>query len=143
MIPRFNEFGHLPVGGHQCTWDEFFDRFRITDRRRELCAKLEEVLAIARVCGFLKVMVGGSFPTSEENPGDIDLAWVTDFEVTKETVKPECIQLMDSRIAEEKYHWSMLFLPVDHDHQRIQDWALRLGYCAKTRRDRGMLVLDI
>jgi hypothetical protein len=88
MIPAFNEYGHLPVGGHACTWQEFNERFRHNDRRRALCAKLEEIVRMARGCGFLKVLIGGSFPTAEEAPGDMDLAWVTDFNVTKGYCRP-------------------------------------------------------
>ena len=143
MIPPFDEFGHLPVGGHECTWEEFHERFRINERRTELCTKLIGIVEIAKSCGFLKVLVGGSFPTSKERPGDMDLAWVTDFEITKDNVKPECVQLMEDQIAAERFGWNMQYLPIDHDLERIQYWAQMLGYCTKTKRDRGMLVLDL
>jgi len=105
--------------------------------------KLQEIVNIARGCGFLKVLVGGSFPTAVDNPRDIDVTWVTDLNVTKETVKPECIQLMDDALAKEAYGWNMLYLPIDHDLRSIQDWAQQLGFCTKTRKDRGMLVIDL
>lgn len=143
MIPDFNEHGFLPVGGHNCTWEEFYEKFRINEDRRVLCATLEEVVATARRCGFLKVLIGGSFPTSKERPHDIDLVWVTDVDVTKDTVKPECVHLMEDRLADERYGWSMQYVPVDHDQERIQYWAAQFGWCSQTQRPRGMLVLDL
>lgn len=143
MIPEFDDFGHLPVGGHECSWGEFYERFRINENREELCKKLAEVVALAKNCGFLKVLIGGSFPTAKDNPKDMDLAWITDFDVTKDAVKPECIQLMEDRATAGNFGWSMQYLPIDHDLERIQQWAKAFGYCEKTHRDRGMLVIDL
>jgi hypothetical protein len=143
MIPALNESGHLPVGGHYCTWDEFYGRFRFNERRVSLCEKLQGVLDLARRCGFVRVIIGGSFPTAKEAPRDMDLSWVTAANVTKETVKPECVKLMDSMVAEEEYQWSMQYLPLDRDEVKIQYWANQLGFCVKTFRDRGTLVIDL
>jgi hypothetical protein len=143
MIPDFDECGHLPTGGHECTWEEFHARFRVNQHREELCKKLATLVELGRKCGFLKVLVGGSFPTAKDHPEDIDLAWVTDLEVTKDTVRPECIQLMEDRATHENFGWSMQYLAIDHDRQRIQYWARQFGYCSKTKRDRGMLVIDL
>ena len=60
MIPNLDEHGHLPIGGHWCSWEEFYERFRITKRRDELCDTLEKVVAIAQGCGFVAVLVGGT-----------------------------------------------------------------------------------
>ena len=144
MIPALDAFGHLPAGGHHCTWPEFYERFQTNDRRRDICKKLDGILALARQCGFLKVLVGGSFPTAEEQPDDMDLTWIVDKDVSKDTVKPECVKLMDDRIAADEFSgWSMLYLPLNHDEVEIQFWAHKLGFCAKTKRDRGTLVLDL
>jgi Family of unknown function (DUF6932) len=143
MIPELNESGHLPVGGHACTWEEFYLRFRCSERRQELCLALEPIIALARHCGFLRVMIGGSFPTSAASPRDIDLTWIAAENVSKDTVKPECVKLMDDKMAKDEYGWNMLFLPIDHDESKIQHWARQLGFCCKTNKDRGMLVIDL
>jgi len=143
MIPAFNDSGHLPVGGHYCTWEEFYERFRFNDRRVSLCDKLQGILGLARRCGFLRVIIGGSFPSTAPAPRDIDLSWIVDDDVTKETVRPECVALMDSMAAEGKYQWSMMCLPLDNDDARIQLWATRLGFCFKTKKERGTLVIDL
>jgi hypothetical protein len=143
MVPAFNDSGHLPVGGHHCTWDEFYARFRFSERRTALCEKLRGIVELARRCGFLKVIIGGSFPTAVQAPRDIDLTWITAQDVTRETVKPECVTLMDTMAAEEKYEWSMMCFPLGDDEAKIQYWAKELGLCFKTKKDRGTLVIDL
>ena len=143
MIPALNDFGHLPVGGHYCTWEEFYERFRFNDCRTLLCAKLQGVLDLARRCGFIRVIIGGSFPTAAVAPRDIDISWITAADVTKETVKPECVKLMDNMASQEEYQWDMNYLPLDHDKERIDRWAKDLGFCFKTHRDRGTLIIDL
>ncbi len=143
MIPALNDFGHLPVGGHPCTWEEFYERFRFNERRVSLCEKLQGILALAKRCGFLRVMIGGSFPTAADAPRDMDLTWITAANVTKETVRPECVKLMDDAAAKAEYGWNMLYLPLNHDDAKIQYWARELGFCVKTLKDRGTLVIDL
>jgi hypothetical protein len=143
MIPNPNDFGNLPLGGHYCTWEEFNARFRTNPRRNQLCIQFEEIAAVARRCGFIKVMIGGSFPTSKSAPSDMDLAWITEPDVTKDTVKPDCLNLMEDSAAKRYYGWNMQYLPVDSDEEKIQYWARQFGYCFKTKRDRGMVILDL
>jgi hypothetical protein len=143
MIPDFDKFGHLPVGGHSCSLDEFFARFRFNDHRLRLCTKFEGILALARRCGFLAVLIGGSFPTAKEEPRDMDLTWITDPNVDKDKVKPECRALMDDAAAAGAYGWSMLYLPINHDAQEINYWARELGFCYHTNRSRGMIFIDL
>jgi hypothetical protein len=143
MIPAFNDFGHLPVGGHHCTWDEFHARFRFSERRTALCEKLRGIVDLARRCGFLKVMIGGSFPTAIPAPRDLDLTWIVSQNVTRETVRPECVTLLDTMAAEEEHKCSMMYVAVGDDEAKIQDWAKNLGFCAKTKRDRGTVVIDL
>lgn len=143
MIPSFNDVGHLPVGGHYCTWAEFYDRFRCNERRAALCEALEPIVQLARDCGFLRVMVGGSFPTAAAHPSDLDLTWITADDVSKETVRPECVKLMEDTAAKAAFGWNMLYLPINHHDEDIQHWARELGFCLKTRRNRGMVVIDL
>jgi hypothetical protein len=143
MIPDFDQFGNLPSGGHECTWEEFHGRFRFAGRREVLCRALEPIVQLARNCGFLRVMIGGSFPTSKSEPGDIDVTWITDPDVSKDTVRPECVKLMEDHTAKGEFGFNMFFLPIDNDRAQIQKWALLFGFCAKTKKDRGMLVIEL
>jgi len=75
MIPPFNEHGELPPGAHECTWAEFEERFAFSARRRELLDALRRVLATLERAGVLRIWVGGSFVTTKQGPGDVDLCW--------------------------------------------------------------------
>jgi len=75
MIPPFSEDGHLPPGVHPCTWAGFEARFAFSARRRELLHSLTRALASLRRAGVVCVWVGGSFVTTKEAPGDVDLCW--------------------------------------------------------------------
>jgi hypothetical protein len=143
MIPPFNDVGDLPPGGHVCSWEEASTRFKTNDHRSRLWEKLLAIVAIARQCGFIKVLIGGSFPTMKELPDDIDLSWITPEGVTKETVHPDCVALMEDTLAVDVYGWNMLYLPIGNNPARIQQWALDLGFDASNMRDRGTLVLDL
>lgn len=86
-IPPLNELGHLPTGEHLCTIteiDHHFGRFQGSERRTELTKKLKQYLddltdanTIAALSNIPKVVdhiiVNGSYTTSKDEPGDIDL----------------------------------------------------------------------
>ena len=143
MIPDFNEYGDLPVGGHSCSFDELERRFKINECRNALCEKLTQIIELARRCGFIKALIGGSFPTAKQEPGDIDIAWITPKGVTKDTVQPGCVKLMEDNTASSEYGWSMQYLPVGEDEDRIQYWARQFGFDSYTLRERGVLLLDL
>ena len=76
-IPPLDEHGLLPVGVHDCTIDELrarFGSFQHTDRRPQLIQKLQNLVAEARLGGFVRgLLVDGSFVTAKSDPNDIDL----------------------------------------------------------------------
>lgn len=78
MIPEFNDNGNLPPGLHTADWGEIRSRFGWTTRRRELLDGLMAALELLRQAGCRQVFINGSFVTSKENPGDIDVAWDPD-----------------------------------------------------------------
>ena len=75
MIPPFDEHGELPPGTHECTLAEFQERFAFSARRRELLHSLRGVLRALERAGVLRVWIGGSFVTTKQEPGDVDLCW--------------------------------------------------------------------
>jgi hypothetical protein len=75
MIPAFDTHGNLPPGIHLATWDAMVAQFGWTVHRRRLLAGLEAALELLRTAGCRRVYINGSFVTSEEEPGDIDVAW--------------------------------------------------------------------
>lgn len=77
-LPEFEPAtGYLPGGQvHAATIDEIRERFGGTYRRRELLANFEDVVRLLRELGVTEIMIGGSFVTSKQRPGDIDVIYV-------------------------------------------------------------------
>lgn len=145
MIPAFIDGVNLPAGGHRCTLAELEQRFVNSERRLELFQTLIDAMRLARSCGFLHVLLGGSFPTSRESPKDIDITWFCPPGTTKTSVREECTQIMED--ASDK--GSFLYVPFDVGTgpaewpAKMELWALQLGFDFKTKTDRGVLLLDL
>jgi hypothetical protein len=81
-IPELNDEGLLPCGIHDCTMEEIheiFGRFMSCDRRPKLMAKLSQYVEHVKESGVAKyLIIDGSFVTSKEEPGDIDILMVLD-----------------------------------------------------------------
>ncbi|MDR1729849.1 MAG: hypothetical protein LBR52_04225 [Prevotellaceae bacterium] len=69
---NFNADGVLDSGIHKMTWEEFYDFFSFSPRRKELLEGLQKVVVILREIGATHIYVDGSFVTSKEEPGDWD-----------------------------------------------------------------------
>ena len=89
-IPNLNEHGLLPVGIHDCTFQELEEQFGqdrwvkapesssvrevLRQQRGRLCARLADYLAEVRRVGLeVEVLVDGSFVTDKPDPNDVDL----------------------------------------------------------------------
>jgi hypothetical protein len=79
-IPALNADGVLPPGIFDCTLAEVRERFgsfQISDQRRRLFARLEELCGAMQRSGLFKaLLVDGSFVTGKSAPNDIDLVAV-------------------------------------------------------------------
>jgi hypothetical protein len=92
-IPELNEYGHLPIGIHDCTFLELEARFGqnrwaidtqensrreiLCPQREQLCGHLKSYLAELRRVGLdVELFVDGSFVTEKPDPNDIDLVVV-------------------------------------------------------------------
>jgi len=72
-VTPFNEHGYLPPGVHRATLDEIEARFgSLTPERRELMQSLRWLVDMVRRDDVLRLIVNGSFVTTETNPGDVD-----------------------------------------------------------------------
>lgn len=141
MIPDFVDGINLPPVRCDCTWDELVSRFARSSRRKKLCEELFVLAKTARRCGLLGVIIGGSFPTSKEEPGDLDLTWIAPAGVTKDDVSPECAELMNGTATKEKTGHDMGYCPVGSPLLECVVWAY--GFDRRTGIERGVLVMDI
>ena len=143
MIPLFADGINLPPGGHECTWEELVERFCRSPRRQLLCRRLRSLLESAKRCGALKVLVGGSFPTSKEGPGDLDLTWIVPTEIEIDSLREECRQLFTPSLSKDRFGCDTFCFPIGNNCEKIQEWALKLGFDAKARTERGMVLVDL
>jgi hypothetical protein len=102
------------------------------------------LLERAKHCGALKVLVGGSFPTSKEEPGDLDLSWIVPSGIKLDSLRRECRELFcEPWLSRERFGCDTLYFPIGDNCEKIQEWAVKLGFDAMTRTDRGMILVDL
>src|SRR5258708_13039356 len=96
MIPFFKDDGpNLPPGIHECTLEEIEQRFSSGEKRQKLFATLRQVSDVAKQCGFLEIVIWGSFPTTKEDPRDLDLFITTMPDVDRDALQTAFIDLLD------------------------------------------------
>jgi hypothetical protein len=92
MIPEFTEQGLLPEGVHRATIDEFEQRFVYfdrSDRRFRIFDGLRRLYNEASNSGIVRrLLVGGSYVTSEPEPNDFDCILVIDASVQDQNLPP-------------------------------------------------------
>lgn len=145
MIPGYVDGLNLPVGGHLCSLSELEERFAWNDRRKRLFEVLVNVIRLAKRCGFLHALLGGSFPTAKDLPDDIDVTWFCAPGTDKTTVDEECIQIMEDRSEDGNFQYVPFDAGSGHEQRRakLDLWSSHWGFDAKTGGLRGVILLDL
>jgi hypothetical protein len=144
MIPDFVDELNLAPGGHRCSIDEVQARFGQGQARMHLYAKLTRLMECAKKCGFLYVLLGGSFATAKESPGDLDITWFGPCGMNKHNVESDCADLMDGSTSKERFGCDMLFIPLEPTQpDQLDFWGRQLGFDTKTSKERGTLILEL
>lgn len=69
-------YEYLPAGDHEAALDEVEHQFGCsTFRRRELMTSLREVVDKLRGLGVTTIWIDGSFVSSKQRPGDVDVIY--------------------------------------------------------------------
>jgi len=71
----FLDNGCLVSGVHFMTWNDFYDRFSFSPKRKELLEGLERAIVTLRRCGCMVIYIDGSFVTNKLEPNDYDACW--------------------------------------------------------------------
>lgn len=96
-IPAFNELGYLPPGIHETSWPKFMERFATNPQRQKLATGLAAALRKLAIAGCRRVIIGGSFVTSKENPNDFD-GWYENFGLDFNILDPLFVENVESQI---------------------------------------------
>jgi hypothetical protein len=140
MIPYFHDGLNLPAGLHQATMQEVAEHFGKTAKRIQLCASLQRVLNIGKDCKFRKVILFGSFVSSKESPGDIDLFWTLAPGTDTDTLKIHCRELLDAPNSKQRFQCDVFWCFDEDDAIRrmAEMWQLD-----RSGRKRGLVVIDL
>jgi hypothetical protein len=114
-IPNLEGSGLLPAGEHVCDLDEVEGMFAHNARRADLFRQLRpfRVMLEAQGLGQLPLYVDGSFSTSKDHPGDIDVVLdLTDATDEQEGSAFRLFALSHSQIKEEFSVDFYLFHPI-------------------------------
>lgn len=117
MIPAFNEKGFLPPGIHDATWEQFVERYAITEHRTSLIKQMKTLIVHLKEVGSRSLFVDGSFVTNKERPNDYDACWDV-HGVKIEVVDPILLDLSPNgkQQIEDKYGGDIrpdLFSPIE------------------------------
>jgi len=140
MLPAFHDGLNLPIGLYPATAQEVTEYFGKSTRRNLLCMTLQKMLERAKGCNFRKVILFGSFVSSKESPGDIDLFWTLTPGTDTGTLTPECRELLDSANSKERFQCDVFWCFDEQDaiSRMSAMWALDRG-----GRKRGLVVIDL
>lgn len=103
----FDANGNLPPGVHQCTWDEFSQKFGWNPHRQHLLDGLKRALESLKGAGCKRAFIDGSFVTAKDMPNDFDACWdIKNVDGAK--VDPVLLTFASGRLAQKtKYRGEM------------------------------------
>ena len=104
---------------------------------------MREMFQRASGCGFVQVIVGGSFTTAKPEPGDFDLAWIVNQDINKAAMKPECLELVESDKSKGRFGCDVFYLPIAGNAEKIQEYATGLFGYDRNGIQRGVLLLKL
>ena len=148
-IPPLGQHGLLPIGVHDCTFNEIkatFSTFQGSDRRHRLFAKLEAFVIDARASRIVRsVLVDGSFVTAKPDPNDIDLVLVLPLaHDLKADLSPAQYNLVSRRSVQNRYGFDMVAV---RENTREYDEAVaffpasaRSGRVAERHLEGGIMI---
>lgn len=112
-IPELDERGFLPVGVYQADPEEIkrrFGRFRTSDVRVHLCARLLGYLESLKYTGLVpSVIVDGSFVSDKERPSDVDLILVLKTDHDFAAIYPPWVEsVLSARAVKKRLKFDVL-----------------------------------
>lgn len=145
-IPDFNPQGLLPVGVYNCSFQEFEDIFtNIPNKslRKELCNKLLELIEAIKKTDIpcYHILVDGSYVTTKQEPSDIDIALIYDYEFSHADVSQTQLEVLDSDLIKERYGFNMF--PVFYESEGLRSIIEFYQYLENPEEQKGILKVRI
>ena len=76
---EFLDNGCLVPGVHYMSWEDFYDQFSFSPKRKNLLVGLESAIEMLKQCGCSVLFIDGSFVTEKLEPNDYDACWDGDI----------------------------------------------------------------
>lgn len=130
MLPSLDEDGYLPPGVHRCTFEELKDRFgQGSDERETAIDELQKYCTEAFGIGTRRLVVGGSFVTDKEPPGDVDLI----------VLVPVGYDWSSLILEPDPQKWPMLQMILVVDERSFESWTSGFFLFERNGRPRGIV----
>lgn len=146
MIPALDKNGRLPPGRHEATLEELQDMFVYNAKRREIFEGLLKLVAVLRSVNVYTIYIDGSFATSKERPGDVDVCW-QEATGTNYDYEYQNAPILVPNMANRKYHKDVFkadIFPADIVEQNSKKYFLDFFQSDKDTGERkGIIKIDL
>lgn len=100
MALNFSSTGLLEPGVHTIKWDEFYDMYSFSNKRKILLLGLKKALLNLKQAGCPCVYIDGSFVTRKIEPNDFDACWYIHNGIDWKTLDPVFGNFDNGRLAQ-------------------------------------------
>lgn len=131
---NFLDNGCLPHGIHNMTWEEFYDQFSFSPKRKYLLEGLERAIVTLRQCGCIIIYIDGSFVTNKLEPNDYDACWEGELGLVVPNMKiiePIFLDLSDGRKKQKLKYKGEVFpaeIPADSSGTSYLDFFQQIRF---------------
>lgn len=115
----FLENGCLVPGVHFMAWEDFYDQFSFSPKRKFLLEGLERMINTLKKCGCTVIYIDGSFVTQKLEPNDYDACWDGDMAfvgLNMQNIEPVFLDFSNGREKQKLKYQGEIFpakLPAD------------------------------
>jgi hypothetical protein len=120
--------------------EEVGEHFGFGERRQMLCGRLLDLLRRARDCGFTRAVLFGSFVSSKEQPGDIDLFWTLPDGADTNDLGVPCRELVDTQHSKQRFGFDLFWC---YDVPDAIEFMAGLWAVDRIGRKRGLVMVQL
>lgn len=113
---EFEDNGCLPPIVHPMTWDEFYENFSFSPKRKELLGGLKKAITKLSECGCTAIYIDGSFVTNTLEPNDYDACWEGDIKsvhLKMKEIEPVFLEFGNKQKAQKTKYFGEFFCARD------------------------------
>jgi hypothetical protein len=142
----FLDNGCLVPGVHFMTWNDFYDRFSFSPKRKELLEGLERAIDTLRQCGCTVIFIDGSFVTQKLDPNDYDACWEGEIRLVvpnMQVIEPLFLDFSNGRKSQKHKYKGEIFpaeIPADSLGTSYLDFFQQISF---TNEKKGIVAIKL